>query len=205
VWRSPAGQPAWARPALLVVAALAALAYSWQVGSTIEIFYAAAVRSMTQSWHNVLFGAFDPAGTITVDKLPGALWVQALSARLFGIHPWALAIPQVLEGLVSILLLFSTVRRLRGPGVALLASGILAVAPASTALDRGNISDSLLIESRNASVSWGFGARNTAKNAVRASANSFFSWAERFSSGIRLMRRKVSIALSTAGSECSRK
>jgi len=70
VWRSPAGQPPWARPALLVVTALSALAYSWQVGSTIETFYAAAVRSMTESWHNFLFGAFDPSGTITVLLLP---------------------------------------------------------------------------------------------------------------------------------------
>ena len=28
--------------------------------------------------------AFGPAGTITVGKLPGALWPQALSLRMFG-------------------------------------------------------------------------------------------------------------------------
>ena len=68
--------------------------------------------------------------TITLDKLPGAFWLQALSAQLFGVRPWALAAPQVLEGLASVLLLFATVRRLRGPRAALVASGILAVAPA---------------------------------------------------------------------------
>jgi hypothetical protein len=28
-WRSPAGQPPWARPALIVVAAVAAITYAW--------------------------------------------------------------------------------------------------------------------------------------------------------------------------------
>jgi 4-amino-4-deoxy-L-arabinose transferase-like glycosyltransferase len=137
--------PGWAYGVLGVLVVTSAVLTVWRTGSSLELYYAAAVRSMTSSWHNLAFAAFDPRGTVTLDKLPGAFWLQALSARLFGIHPWALALPQVLEGLVSILLLFSTVRRLRGPGVALLASGILAVAPASTALDRGNISDSLLI------------------------------------------------------------
>lgn len=36
-----------------------------------------AVRSMAASWHNLLFGAFDPAGTLSVDKLPLAFWPQA--------------------------------------------------------------------------------------------------------------------------------
>jgi 4-amino-4-deoxy-L-arabinose transferase-like glycosyltransferase len=145
VWRSPAGQPAWARPALLVVAALAALAYSWQVGSTIEIYYAAAVRSMTESWHNLFFAAFDPAGTITVDKLPGALWVQALSARLFGYHVWSLMLPQAVEGALTVLVLYRVVRRLAGPSAGLTASVVVAASPATMTLDRGNIPDSLMI------------------------------------------------------------
>ena len=53
---------------------------------------------MSESWHDFIFGAFDPAGTVTVDKLPGALWMQALSLRVFGFHIWALVLPQVIEG-----------------------------------------------------------------------------------------------------------
>jgi hypothetical protein len=84
-WRSPADQPAWARPALLAIAAVAAVAYGWgMAGASVETFYGAAARSMSESWHGFIFGAFDPAGTVTVDKLPGALWVQALSLRIFG-------------------------------------------------------------------------------------------------------------------------
>jgi 4-amino-4-deoxy-L-arabinose transferase-like glycosyltransferase len=79
---SPAGQPVWARPLLLVIAAVSAWSYAWQAARpvNVEIYYAAAVRSMTTSVSNFFFGAFDPARTVTTDKLPGAFWLQALSA-----------------------------------------------------------------------------------------------------------------------------
>jgi 4-amino-4-deoxy-L-arabinose transferase-like glycosyltransferase len=99
----PAGhcmsQDVWLRRlALAAVAALAGLLYAWAIGrDTLEYYYAAADRSMSTSWHNFVFGAFDPAGTITVDKLPGALWIQALSVRMFGLHIWAIILPQVIE------------------------------------------------------------------------------------------------------------
>src|ERR1700722_2571631 len=64
-WRSPADQPAWARPALLAIAAAAAVAYGWgMAGAGVESFYGAAARSMSESWHDFIFGAFDPAGTV---------------------------------------------------------------------------------------------------------------------------------------------
>ena len=111
-WRSPADQPAWARPALLAVAAVAAVAYGrGMAGASVEAFYGAAARSMSESWHDFVFGAFDPAGTVTIDKLPGALWVQALSLRVFGFHIWALVLPQVVEGVLTVLVLYRAVRR----------------------------------------------------------------------------------------------
>ena len=69
---------------------------------------------MGSSWHDFAFWAFDPAGTITVDKLPGALWVQALSVRVLGFHPWAIILPQIVEGIVTVLVLSRAVRRLAG-------------------------------------------------------------------------------------------
>jgi len=147
-WRSPADQPAWARPALLAIVAVAAVAYGWgMAGASVESFYGAAARSMSESWHDFTFGAFDPAGTVTVDKLPGALWVQALSLRLFGFHIWALVLPlpQVVEGVLTILVLYRAVRRLAGPVAGLTAAAVLAVMPITVLLSRGNVSDSLLI------------------------------------------------------------
>jgi 4-amino-4-deoxy-L-arabinose transferase-like glycosyltransferase len=100
---------------------------------------------MSMSWHDFIFGAFDPAGIITVDKLPGALWLQALSVRAFGMHTWAIILPQVIEGILTVLVLYRAVRRLAGPAAGLIAALVLAVSPATVALNRENISDSLLI------------------------------------------------------------
>lgn len=102
-WRAD-DQPGWAPAASLVIAAASALSYAWRANRpvNIEIYYAAAVRSMTLGPSNFFFGAFDPAATVTTDKLPGAFWLQAISVGLFGAHPWALVLPQVIEGTLSV-------------------------------------------------------------------------------------------------------
>ncbi len=51
-----------------------------------NLYYAAAVKSMLTGWRHFFFLALDPAGFISVDKPPLALWIQAASARLFGFH-----------------------------------------------------------------------------------------------------------------------
>jgi 4-amino-4-deoxy-L-arabinose transferase-like glycosyltransferase len=146
-WRGPKDAPAWARPAVLLIAALSAVSYGWNAGRpvNIEIYYAAAARSMTASVGNFFFGAFDPAGLMTTDKLPGAFWLQALSSAFFGPERWALVVPQVIEGALTVLVLYHAVRRLAGPGAGVLAAAILAISPATVALNRGNISDTLMI------------------------------------------------------------
>ena len=145
-WRSPPAQPPWARPVLLGIACIAGLAYAWGADSAdLEPFYGAAARSMSSSWHDFFFGAFDPMGTITVDKLPGALWLQALSLRILGFHVWAVVLPQILEGIATILVLYRAVRRLAGPVAGITAALVLAISPVTVALNRGNVSDSLLI------------------------------------------------------------
>src|ERR1019366_10493384 len=124
------------RSLLLIIAGLAGLSYAWGISRDgLEPFYAAAVRSMGTNWHNFFSGAFDPAGTVTVDKLPGALWIQALSVRIFGYHTWAIVLPQVIEGVLSVLVLYRAVNRLRGTRAALIAAFILAVSPATVALN----------------------------------------------------------------------
>ncbi len=145
-WRSPSDQPRWARPALLAIATLAAFSYAWgNTSVNIETFYGAAARSMSQSWHNFFFASFDPWGTVSVDKLPGAFWVQALSLRIFGFHLWAMVLPQVVEGTLTVLVLYRVVRRVSGAGAGLVAALALALSPVTVLMNRGNVSDSLLI------------------------------------------------------------
>ncbi|MFE2412946.1 ArnT family glycosyltransferase [Kitasatospora sp. NPDC059408] len=141
-WKSPDDQPGYARPALLGIAAVAAVLYAWNIGhSQFHGFYADAVRSMTESWKAFVFGSFDPAGTITLDKLPGFLWPQALSARVFGFHPWALTLPQVVEGVLSVLVLYRVVRRWAGAGAGLLAAAAFTLTPVAAGLFRTAVED----------------------------------------------------------------
>jgi len=144
-WRRRAGQPVWARPALFALTAAAGFAYAWNATGNLEIYYAAGVRSMSMSWHDFFFASFDPAGTITLDKLPGAFWVQALSVRVFGVHAWALVAPQVVEGMASVLVLYRVVRRLAGPAAGILTAVVFVLSPATVALNRGNVPDTLMI------------------------------------------------------------
>jgi 4-amino-4-deoxy-L-arabinose transferase-like glycosyltransferase len=139
--------PVWLRrPALVLIAALAGLSYAWALGQDpLEPYYAAAVRSMSMSWHNFIYGAFDPTGTVTLDKLPGAFWIQALAVRAFGFHTWVIVVPQAIEGVLTVLVLYRAVQRLAGPVAGLIAAAVVAVSPATVALNRGNISDSLMI------------------------------------------------------------
>jgi 4-amino-4-deoxy-L-arabinose transferase-like glycosyltransferase len=144
--RQAAGDPAWLWSTLPALLVLAGLAYGWGMGNqVVEIYYAAAVRSMTLSWHNFFFAAVDPDATVSLDKLPGAFWLQAAAARVFGLHVWALVLPQVIEGVLAVLVLFRAVRRLAGPAAARAAACVALCMPATVALNRGNIADSLMI------------------------------------------------------------
>ncbi len=108
-------------------------------------YYTAAVRSMAMNWHNFLYNAFDPAGFISVDKPPVAIWFQVASVKLFGFHPFSILLPQVLEGVGSVWLLFHLVRRRFGSSAGLLSALFLAITPVWVAVNRTNNTDSCLV------------------------------------------------------------
>lgn len=138
----------WSRREKAVLAAVLLLAgsmYGWEAAHVgFHGFYAVAVRSMTTGWRAFLFGALDPNASITIDKIPGFLWPQALSALAFGFHPWSLALPQALEGLVTVFALHAAVRRWIGPDGALLAAGIFALTPVVASLFGKGLEDAML-------------------------------------------------------------
>ena len=145
VWRSPGGQPAWARPALLGIAAVATLLYAWNIADAgLAPFYSVAVKSMSESWKAFFYGAFDPKATITIDKLAGSFLPQALSARIFGFHPWSLALPQVIEGVVSVLVMYRVVRRWAGVAPGLLAAAIFTLTPIAASMFGHSMEDGAL-------------------------------------------------------------
>jgi 4-amino-4-deoxy-L-arabinose transferase-like glycosyltransferase len=108
-------------------------------------YYSAAVRSMSTSWHNFLFASLDPSGVMTVDKPPLALWVQALSVRMFGYHSLSLLVPQALMGVASVVLLYDLVRRRFGRLGGFVAGLGLALTPMMVAVSRHNNPDALLV------------------------------------------------------------
>src|SRR5262252_6005289 len=108
-------------------------------------YYTAGVRSMSQSWHNFLYNAFDPAGFISVDKPPVALWIQVASVKLFGFHALSVLVPQALEGVAAVVLLYHLVERRFGAAAGLLAALFLALTPVSVAIDRSSNTDSCLV------------------------------------------------------------
>lgn len=108
-------------------------------------YYAAAVRSMTASWSNFFFAAFDPGGWSTVDKPPLAWWAPALSAKVFGFSSWSILWPSAVAGAAAVLLLCVTVRRVWGPLAGLIAGGALATMPVAVAVSRSNNPDVWLV------------------------------------------------------------
>ncbi|MCX7172841.1 MAG: glycosyltransferase family 39 protein [Proteobacteria bacterium] len=137
----------WEPLALLSILVLALALRWWELersGWGAE-YYTAAVRSMSMSWHNFFFVAFDPAGFISVDKPPVALWLQVLSVKLFGFHPVSVLLPQVLEGVAAVWVLYRLVRRQFSALPALLAALFMAITPVWVAVNRTNNTDSCLV------------------------------------------------------------
>jgi 4-amino-4-deoxy-L-arabinose transferase-like glycosyltransferase len=108
-------------------------------------YYAAAVASMLKSWHNFFFVAAEPGASVSVDKPPVGLWIQTISAYFLGVNGLALLLPQILAGILSILVLYHLVRRAFGTTAGLLAALALAITPVVIATDRNNTIDSTLI------------------------------------------------------------
>ena len=138
----------WARPALLGLLAATALLYLWGLGASgwANSFYSAAAQAGADSWKAFFFGSSDAASSITVDKPPMALWLMALSVRVFGLSSWSILVPQALLGVASVGLLHSTVRRTTGSAAAgLIAGAVLALTPVAVLMFRFNNPDALLV------------------------------------------------------------
>jgi 4-amino-4-deoxy-L-arabinose transferase-like glycosyltransferase len=139
--------PAIPAAAVLVpITAVAALLRFWAVGSVAgNPFYDAAVRSMADSWHNFFYGAFEPGGQVSVDKIPVDLWLQVACVKLFGFTPVAVRLPGLLAGTLAVAVLYDLVRRVFWPTAGLVAAAALAVMPISVLTARSDTMDSAMM------------------------------------------------------------
>src|SRR6516162_3311899 len=145
--RSTTPSRLWHRLGLGGVLLLAAVLNFWRLDSLgfANSYYASAIRSMLDSWHNFFFVSFDPGGFVSIDKPPLGFWLQAASARIFGFTPFSIFLPQALAGVLSVLLLYYLVRRHFGVVAGLLAASALAISPISVLTNRNNTIDSTLV------------------------------------------------------------
>jgi 4-amino-4-deoxy-L-arabinose transferase-like glycosyltransferase len=141
-WRSALG---WA--ALAPVLALSAVLGTERLSQNgyANVFYAAGVKSMLGSFHDFLYASFDPGGLITVDKPPLSLWVQVVSAKLFGFSHLSLLLPEAVIGVLGVAALYGALRRPFGLLAALGGALALAVFPSYVAVSRDNGVDPFLI------------------------------------------------------------
>jgi 4-amino-4-deoxy-L-arabinose transferase-like glycosyltransferase len=151
-WLQGRTLPAWlqglrTRPELLVIVGIAGVLNLWglSINGWANTYYSAAVRSMTTSWHDFLFASLDKTGLMTVDKPPLSLWVQALSARVFGFHPLSVLVPQALMGAAAAALTYDVTRRRFGRAGGFAAGIALATTPIAVAMSRHNNPDELLV------------------------------------------------------------
>ena len=132
--------------ALALITALAAALRLVDLGAVrLDPFYDAAVRSMGVSWHNFFFGAYEPGGSVSIDKPPIDLWLQVASVKLFGWSSSSLKLPEALAGTASVPLLYAAVKRPFGVLAGLVAALTLAVLPIEVITARSDTMDAVMM------------------------------------------------------------
>ncbi len=144
--RGKESDAAWVRPALLALLVATAVLYLWGLGASgwANSFYSAAVQAGTKSWKAMFFGSSDSSNFITVDKPPAFLWPMEISARIFGLNSWSMLVPQALEGVATVGLVYLSVRRWFSAQAALLGGAVVALTPVAAMMFRYNNPDALL-------------------------------------------------------------
>ena len=139
-----AGWPTWVALALITLGAgVLRLIHIAQVPP--DPFYDAAVRSMGLSWHNFFFGAFEPGGSVSIDKPPVDLWLQVASVKLVGFSNTSLKLPEALAGTLAVPLLFLAVRRMWSTRAGLAAAVAQAVLPIEVITSRSDTMDGVMM------------------------------------------------------------
>lgn len=108
-------------------------------------YYTAAVKSMLQSWSNFFFAAAEPGGSVTVDKPPLGLWIEAIFAYFLGVSGFSVSLPNILAGVFGIGLLYSMVKKYMGELAGIVAALVMAITPVFVATNRNNTMDGMLV------------------------------------------------------------
>ncbi|MCC6299430.1 MAG: glycosyltransferase family 39 protein [Anaerolineales bacterium] len=132
---------------LLVIMALSLGLHVYNIQSIgdANAYYTAAVKSMLQSWHNFFFVAAEPGGSVTVDKPPLGLWIEAVFAYFLGVSGFSVSLPNILAGVFGIPFLYHLVKKYMGALAGLVAALVMALTPVYVATNRNNTMDGMLV------------------------------------------------------------
>lgn len=108
-------------------------------------YYTAAVEAMLKSWSNFFFAAAEPGGSVTVDKPPLGLWIEAIFAYFLGVSGFSVSLPNILAGVFGIGLLYSMVKKYMGELAGIIAALVMAITPVFIATNRNNTMDGMLV------------------------------------------------------------
>jgi 4-amino-4-deoxy-L-arabinose transferase-like glycosyltransferase len=142
--RRPGRAAEWAALAAITLAAAALRLIAINKVSP-DPFYDAAVRSMSLSWHNFFFGAFEPSGSVSIDKPPVDLWLQVISVKLLGFSSTTLKVPEILAGIASVPLVHAVVRAIWSVRAGLAAALAMAVLPIEVITARSDTMDAVMM------------------------------------------------------------
>ncbi|WP_271202562.1 ArnT family glycosyltransferase, partial [Microbacterium dextranolyticum] len=148
-------EPWWARLSLALIVVVSTSLTAWNLARGGDFsFYEASARSMSESWQALFFGAFDPGATVTLDKLSGFAVPQALSIRLFGPTTSALALPQLIEGVVTTLACAVVGLRWLGRAGGLVAAAAAAFTPIFVSMFGHPMEDGMLTMALAVALVW---------------------------------------------------
>jgi 4-amino-4-deoxy-L-arabinose transferase-like glycosyltransferase len=137
-------------PATLMVIAIMVFSFALHmvniesIGNANE-YYTAAVESMLKSWSNFFFVAAEPGGSVTVDKPPLGLWIEAIFAYFLGVSGFSVSLPNILAGVFGIPLLYIMVKKYMGELAGIIAGFVMAITPVFIATNRNNTMDGMLV------------------------------------------------------------
>ena len=79
----------------IMVASFALHIYNIDAIGYANEYYTAAVEAMLKSWSNFFFVAAEPGGSVTVDKPPLGLWIEAIFAYFRFMAPRKVSFPNL--------------------------------------------------------------------------------------------------------------
>ncbi|MBK6647373.1 MAG: glycosyltransferase family 39 protein [Anaerolineales bacterium] len=131
--------------AIIMIASFALHIYNIESIGYANEYYTAAVEAMLKSWSNFFFVAAEPGGSVTVDKPPLGLWIQAVFAYFLGVSGFSVTLPNILAGVFGIGLLYHMVKKYMGELAGITAAFVMAITPVFIATNRNNTMDGMLV------------------------------------------------------------